>query len=116
MTNSIDEIKNAETMFVIGTNTTENHPVIGTFMKRALKKGAKLIVADPRRIELAEYADVYLQINPGSNVALVNGMLNYIIENKLYDEKYIEERTEDFDLVSNQLNNTHQLKWLRFVV
>jgi len=99
MTNSIDEIKNAETMFVIGTNTTENHPVIGTFMKRALKKGAKLIVADPRRIELAEYADVYLQINPGSNVALVNGMLNYIIENKLYDEKYIQERTEDFDLV-----------------
>lgn len=99
MTNSIEEVANSEAMFVIGTNTTENHPVIGTFMKKALKNGSKLIVADPRRIELAEYADVFLQMNPGSNVALVNGMLNYIIENKLYDEKYIKERTEDFDLV-----------------
>lgn len=103
MTNSIEEVQNSEAIFVIGTNTTENHPVIGTFMKKALKKGAKLIVADPRRIELAEYADVFLQINPGSNVALVNGMLNYIIENKLYDEEYINTRTEDFDLVVNSI-------------
>ena len=103
MTNSIEEVANSDAMFVIGTNTTENHPVIGTFMKQALKKGAKLIVADPRRIELADYADVFLQINPGSNVALINGMLNYIIENKLYDEKYIKERTEDFDLVVDSI-------------
>lgn len=53
MTNSIGEIENTDLMFVIGTNTTENHPVIGTFMKKAIKKGAKLIVADPRKIELA---------------------------------------------------------------
>lgn len=97
MTNSIGEVLDAEVMFVTGTNTTENHPVIGTFMKRAVKNGAKLIVADPRRVELAELADVYLQIEPGSNVAMINGMLNYIVENELYDKEYIAERTEGFE-------------------
>ncbi len=97
MTNSIEEVLGAKVMFVTGTNTTENHPVIGTYMKRAIKNGSKLIVADPRRIELAEYADVYLQITPGSNVAMVNGMLNYIVENELYDSEYINSRTEGFD-------------------
>ena len=58
MTNSISEIRNTDAMFVIGSNTTENHPIIGAVMKQAKKRGAKLIVADPRRIELAEYADV----------------------------------------------------------
>lgn len=97
MTNSIREVQHNKVMFVTGTNTTENHPVMGTQMKRALKKGAKLIVADPRRIELADLADVYLQIRPGSNIALVNGMINYIIENDLHDKEYIEERTENFE-------------------
>ena len=92
MTNSIGEIVDTDCMFVIGSNTTENHPVIGAKMKQALKKGAKLIVADPRRIELAEYADVFLQLKPGTNIALLNGMMNVIIEKGLYDEKYIEER------------------------
>jgi len=99
MTNSIEEVLDAKVMFVTGTNTTENHPVIGTYMKRALKKGAKLIVADPRRIELADLADVYLQIEPGSNVAMINGMLNHIVENELYDKEYIKDRTEGFEAV-----------------
>ena len=97
MTNSIGEIEDTDAMFVIGSNTTENHPVIATFMKRAINKGSKLIVADPRRIELAEYADVFLQLKPGTNIALLNGMMNVIIEKKLYDEKYIEERCENFE-------------------
>lgn len=97
MTNSIGEILNTDAMFVIGSNTTENHPVIGTVMKQAIKKGARLIVADPRRIELAEYADVFLQLKPGTNIALLNGMMNVIVEKKLYDEKYIEERCENFE-------------------
>src|SRR5690606_21460403 len=84
-------------IFVIGSNTTENHPVIGTVMKRAIKRGAKLIVADPRRIELAEYADVFLQVKPGTNIALLNGMMNVIINNDLHDKKFIEERTENFE-------------------
>ena len=84
MTNSIEEIEDADCIFVIGSNTTENHPVIGTIMKKAVKKGGKLIVADPRRIELAEYADVFLQIKPGTNIALLNGMMNVILEKDLH--------------------------------
>jgi len=105
MTNSIGEIENAEVMFITGSNTTETHPVIATFMKRAIKSGAKLIVADPRKIEMASYADVYLQIKPGTNVAMLNGMMNYIVEHKLYDEKYISERTENFELVKEHVQN-----------
>ena len=98
MTNSIGEIENTDAMFVIGSNTTENHPVIGTFMKRAMmNNGSKLIVADPRRIELADYADVFLQLKPGTNIALLNGMMNVILEKKLYDEKYIDEKCENFE-------------------
>ncbi len=97
MTNSIGEVVNNDLLFITGTNTTENHPVIGTQVKQAKKKGAKLIVADPRRIELADMADVYLQIKPGTNIALMNGMLNYIIENDLQDKAYIEDRTENFE-------------------
>ena len=97
MTNTIKEVQDSECMFVIGTNTTENHPVIGAMMKQAREKGAKLIVADPRRIELADYADVFMQIHPGTNIALLNGMMHVIVEKKLYDTKYIDERTENFE-------------------
>ncbi len=97
MTNSIEEILDTDAMFVIGSNTTENHPIIGTMIKRAKKKGSKLIVADPRRIELANYADVFLQIKPGTNIALINAMMNVIIEKGLQDTAYIEERTENYE-------------------
>ncbi len=105
MTNSIAEVVDNDVIFVIGTNTTENHPVIGTQIKRAKQKGAKLIVAEPRRIELAEEADVFLQIKPGSNIALLNAMLNYIIENDLHDKEYIEERTENFEEVKEAVKS-----------
>ena len=68
-------------------------------MKIAKGKGAKIIVVDPRRIELADQADVYLQIKPGTNVALLNGIMNYIVENELYDKEYIKSRTENFEEV-----------------
>lgn len=98
MTNSIEEILESDAMFVIGSNTTENHPIIGATMKQAIKKkGTKLIVADPRRIELAEYADVYLQLKPGTNIALLNGMMNVIIQKGLQDKKFIEEKTENYE-------------------
>jgi len=92
-------------MFITGSNTTETHPVIATFMKRALNKGSKLIVADPRKIEIAKYADVYLQIKPGTNVSMLNGMMNYIVENELYDLDYINERTENFEIVKEIVRN-----------
>lgn len=97
MTNSIEEIINTDAMFVIGSNTTENHPIIGAKMKQAVKRGSKLIVADPRRIELADYADVYLQLKPGTNIALLNGIMNVILEKNLYDKEYIHERCENFE-------------------
>ena len=97
MTNSIEEVKDLSSIFVIGSNTTENHPVIGNKIKQAVRKGAKLVVADPRRIELAERADVFLQINPGTNVAILNTMMNVIISENLQDMDYIKERTENYE-------------------
>lgn len=97
MTNSIRETLDNEVMFLIGTNTSENHPVIATMMKRAKNKGAKLIVADPRRIEMAEWADLYLQIKPGTNIALINGMCHVILRDGLADDAFIENATEDFE-------------------
>lgn len=97
MTNSIDETEYEDCIFVTGTNTTENHPVIGTKMKRAVKNGAKLIVAEPREIELAKMADIYLQIKPGTNIALYNGMANAVLEAGLEDKEYIASRTEGFE-------------------
>jgi len=99
MTNSISELENdAKCIFLIGTNTTENHPVIGYKIRQnVLKNGAKLIVADPRRIELAELADVYLPFKPGTDVALFNGMMNVIISEGLADREFIETRTEGYE-------------------
>ena len=97
MTNSIDEVKQNDVIFVIGSNTTETHPIIGNFMRQAVKTGAKLIVAEPRKIELAQEADIFVQILPGTNVALINGMINVIYNEKLYDQTFIDERTEGFE-------------------
>ena len=98
MTNSIEEIENADVLFVIGSNATEAHPIIGNKMKRAVKyNGCKLIVVDPRRTELASMADVWLSLNSGSDVALINGLMKIIIDEDLIDHKYIEERVEGFE-------------------
>lgn len=96
MTNSISEIEQAELLFLIGTNTTEAHPVIGYKMRQAARKGAKLIVVDPRRIELAEEADYWLRIKPGTDIPFINALMHIIIAENLYDQKFVEERTENF--------------------
>ena len=96
MTNSIEELKTADCIFVIGSNTTEAHPVIGLFIKEATKNGAKLIVADPRGIDLVHFATLHLAQRPGSDVALINAMMNVIINENLHDKEFIEERTESF--------------------
>ncbi len=96
-TNSFEEIPHAEVLFVIGSNTTEAHPVVSIKVKEALKKGAKLIVGDPRKIELVEYADAWLDLKAGSNVALLNGMMHVIIKEGLQDDKFIKQRTEDYE-------------------
>ncbi len=96
MTNSIDELKAADCIFVIGSNTTEAHPVIGLFIKEATKNRAKLIVADPRGIDLVRFAHLHLAQKPGSDVALINAMMNVIIDENLHDKEFIDERTEGF--------------------
>lgn len=101
MTNSIEEIKGTDAFIIMGTNTTENHPVIATKIKRRVKEGAKLIVIDPREIELAKYADIFLQIKPGTNTAILNGIMNVIISENLHKMDYINERTEGFEEFKN---------------
>ena len=97
MTNSIAEIEDAGCIFVIGSNTTACHPLIARRILRAKDRGAKLIVADPRNIHLARFADVAVNHRLGSDVALLNGMMHIIINNNWHDRQYISQRTEGFD-------------------
>jgi len=104
MTNSINEIVGAACIFAIGTNTTAAHPVIGYKVREAVRRGAKLIVANPREIELCRYADIFLQQNPGSDVALLMGMMRVIVEEKLYDTGFIDDRCENFEEFKESLD------------
>jgi len=94
MTNSIMEIEKAGCVFVIGSNTTECHPLIARRIYRAKERGAKLIVADPRNIQLSQFADIAVNHRLGSDVALLNGMMHIIINNDWHAKEYIRERTE----------------------
>jgi formate dehydrogenase alpha subunit len=106
MTNSIEEIKNSQCIFVIGSNTSEAHPVIALYIKEAaVKKGAELIVADPRDIELVRFSRLHLQQRPGTDVALVNAMMNVIISENLLDRDFIDTRTENFEAVAETVKN-----------
>jgi formate dehydrogenase alpha subunit len=97
MTNSIEEIEDAKCIFIIGSNTTENHPLIARRVIRAKEKGARLIVADPRDVQISRFADLVINHRPGSDVALLNGMMHIILKNEWHAKDYIEERTEGFD-------------------
>jgi len=97
MTNSMEEIENADCMLVVGSNTTEAHPVLALRMKKALRKGAHLIVVDPRRTWLAERAEVHLQLRPGTDIPLMNAFAYVILEEGLADNTYVENLTENFD-------------------
>jgi len=103
MTNSIKEIDGTHTIFVIGANTTNAHPVIGHRMRRASQNGAKLIVANPKEIELVRAADYFIQHRPGSDTALLMGMCRYIIEENLHDKTFIAEHCENFEEFQSSL-------------
>lgn len=92
-TNSFEDIEKAAGFLLCGTNTTENHPIIGARIKQAVRRGAKLIVIDPRRIELAKQADIHLAPKPGTNVALLNALACVIVQERLYDSSMVQERT-----------------------
>ena len=97
MTNSIAEVVDASCILAIGTNTTEDHPIIGADVKKAVRNGAKLIVANPREIDLCRFATLWLRHRPGSDVALLMGMMKVIVDEGLMDSSFIEERCENFD-------------------
>ncbi len=98
MTNSIAELEDADCILVTGSNTTETHPVIANLIKRAVRyRGAKLIVVDPRRIDLVKHATLWLRQRNGTDVAWINGMMSVILSEGLQDEAFVAERTEGFD-------------------
>jgi formate dehydrogenase alpha subunit len=97
MTNSMQEIENNDVLFVIGSNTKENHPIVALKMIKAKRKGARIIVADPRRVPLVRFADIWMQQKPGTDVALLNGMMHVIVKEGLVDKDFIASQTEGFD-------------------
>lgn len=102
MTNSINEFTDAELILITGSDTTAQHPLIGSRIVNAVKdKGAKLIVIDPRQIELSKYAAIHAQQKNGTDVAWINGLINVIISEDLQDKKFIEDRTEGFEELKN---------------
>jgi formate dehydrogenase alpha subunit len=98
MSNSIAEMENLEAFIVTGSNTTETHPVIANFLKRAVRKnGAKLIVVDPRQIEMTDFAALWLRQKPGTDVAVFQAMAHVVVKEGLYDESFVAQRTEGFN-------------------
>ncbi len=99
MTNSMDDVAaHANTLFIIGSNTTEQHPVFGAMLRQAvLRREVKLIVADPRKIDITEFATLHIRHRPGTDVALINGLMYILLEKGWQDQAFIDERTEGFE-------------------
>lgn len=106
MTNTIYDITHeSDVIMLVGSNPEHAHPVIGMQVRQAVARGAKLIVVDPRNIDLAAKATVHLKLKPGTNVAFANGMMNIFIEEDLIDHKFIEERTENFEAMKEMVKD-----------
>jgi formate dehydrogenase alpha subunit len=100
MTNTIADIEDADLIMITGSNTSENHPVLSSFVKRAVKfKNKKLVIIDPRRIKLVDFADKWLRPNLGGDVAWINGLIHVIIKENIYDKKFVSQRTKGFEEV-----------------
>ena len=97
VSNQVNDVANAEVIFLIGANPTSNHPVAATWLKNAAKRGAKLIVADPRRTDLARHAAYFMQFNPDTDVALLNAMIHTIIDEGLVNKAFVKDRTSGYD-------------------
>jgi formate dehydrogenase major subunit len=105
MTNSIEEIEGADCILIIGSNTSVAHPLIATRVYRAKARGARIIVADPRKIPIVLQSDLHLRQNLGTDVALINGLMHIILENGWQDQAFIDERTEKFEELEKVLEN-----------
>ena len=100
---SLDEDEDLEVLLVTGSNTSETHPVISTFLREAVvKNGAKLIVIDPRRIEMTQFADIYLQLKPGTDVILFQALAHVIVEEGLIDQDFLDSRVEGLEEISSR--------------
>ena len=98
MTNTIRDItQESDVIMLVGSNPEEAHPVLGMQIRQAVRRGARLIVVDPRDIDLAKHADIHLKLRPGTNVAFANGMMHIIIEEQLQDREFIAQRTENYE-------------------
>jgi formate dehydrogenase alpha subunit len=99
MSNSMDDVADhARAVFLIGSNTTEQHPVFGSRIRQAaLRRGTKIVVADPRRIDIAEFAALHLRHRPGTDAALLNGIMHVVLENGWHDQAFIDARCEGFE-------------------
>ena len=97
MTNAVEELEAAQTILIVGSNTTATHPLVAWRIFTARERGAKLIVIDPRKTHIARFADLYLAERPGTDVAVINGLLHIIIKEGLYDEEFVRSRTEGFE-------------------
>jgi len=105
MTNSIPELADAKCIFIIGSNTTENHPIAAKWIMRGREKGAKIIVVDPRATQMAFLADIAVQHRLGTDVALINGLMHIILKEGWHDKAYVEERTEGFEALAAKLED-----------
>ncbi|MBB1466357.1 formate dehydrogenase subunit alpha [Vibrio sp. SG41-7] len=104
MTNDIPSIKHSDVIFIIGSDTTSAHPIIGSHIKQAVRHGgARLIVADPKRIDIADHAELYLAHRPGTDVMLINGVMQQIIKHGWYDQDYIDDRVDGFDTLLQEV-------------
>jgi formate dehydrogenase major subunit len=103
VTATFNECKNSDVIIVIGANPTENHPVAATFFKQAVKRGAKLVVMDPRGQALKRHATHMMQFNNGTDVAMLNAMLNVIVTEKLYDEQYVQSTVDGFNTFAEEI-------------
>lgn len=96
-TNSFNDIEGANSVLICGCNPTENHPVVGARIKQAVLRGARLVVIDPREIELSRFADVHLRIRPGTDIPVLNAMAYVLIEENLYDSEFVEQRIVNWE-------------------
>jgi formate dehydrogenase alpha subunit len=103
MTNSINEICEARTILAIGTNTTAAHPVLALQIEEAVRNGAKLIVVNPKEIDLVRYAELFIQLRPGTDVALLMGMMRVIVDEGLHDQEFVAERCENWEAFQDSL-------------
>lgn len=105
VTATFNEALNSDLIVLIGSNPTSNHPVAATYFKQAVKNGAKMMIMDPRAQQLTNHAEYFLQFRPGSDVHLLNAMLNVIITEELYDKQFIQARTDNYEAVAKHVEN-----------